>query len=126
MFLKRIFFISVFLFLRFYTNKFITLMFVQDLFLNRRVAIAKTIETSASHRNPRVQGSSGEKPRYTLKVPGSCKIRRGCNVLQVPIQIMPLKVPKRGSHPLSVGSKLRWYVFGSSFGMNPRPSGIAH
>ena len=54
------------------------------------------------------------------------KIRRGCNVLQVPIQILPLGVPKRGSHPLWGGSTLQWRVSGSSFGMNPRPSAISH
>ena len=36
----------------------------------------------------------------TLMAPGACKIRRGYNVLQVPIQIIPLGAPKRGS-PLS-------------------------
>ena len=40
------------------------------------------------------------------KIFGNGKIRRGCNVLQVPFQIIPLEVPKRGSHPLRGGSKL--------------------
>ena len=30
---------------------------------------------------------------------GACKIRRGCNVLQVPVQIIPLGVPKLGRYP---------------------------
>ena len=38
--------------------------------------------------------------------PGACKILCGCNVLLVPIQITPLGLPKRGSHPLRGGSKL--------------------
>ena len=63
---------------------------------------------------------------YTLMAPGACKIRRGCNVLQVSIQIILLGAPKRGSSPLRVGSKLRWHVSRSTFGMNPRPSAIAH
>ena len=63
---------------------------------------------------------------FTLMAPGACKIRRGCNVLQVPVQIILLGVPRRGSHPLHDGSKLRWHASGSSFGMNPRPSAIAH
>ena len=54
--------------------------------------------------------------------PGACKIRHGCNVLQ----ILSLGVPRRGSHPLRGRSKLRWHVYGSSFLMNPRPSAIAH
>ena len=31
--------------------------------------------------------------------PGACKIRRGCYVLQVPIQIIPLGIPKWGAIP---------------------------
>ena len=58
--------------------------------------------------------------------PDACKIRSGCNVLEVPIQIIPLGVPKWGSHLLRGGSKLRWHVSGSSFGMNPRPPAIVH
>ena len=42
------------------------------------------------------------------------------------IQIISLGLPKRGSHPLRGGSKLEWHVSGSSFGMNSRPSAIAH
>ena len=33
---------------------------------------------------------------------GACKIHFGCNVFQVPIQIIPLGIPKRGSHPLRI------------------------
>ena len=58
--------------------------------------------------------------------PGACKIRRGCNVLQVPIQIIPLGVPYMGSHPVRGESKLGWPVSESSFGMNPRQLEIAH
>ena len=61
---------------------------------------------------PEGQGSrlGWRKLSCTLKAPGICEIRRGCNVLQVPIQIIPPEVPKRGSHPLRGGSKLRWHV----------------
>ena len=31
--------------------------------------------------------------------PGACKIRRGRNVLQVPMQIIPLGLAKRGAIP---------------------------
>ena len=62
----------------------------------------------------------------TLMAPCACKIRRGCNVLQVPNQFILLGVPKLVSHPLHRGSKLRWHVSGLFFGMNPRPSAITH
>ena len=39
------------------------------------------------------------KPPCTLMAPGACKIHHGCNVLQVPIQIITLGMPKRGSIP---------------------------
>ena len=71
-------------------------------------------EQSAPDRRARVRAS-----------PGACKIRRGCNVFQVPIQMIPLGETKRRSHFFSGGSKLRWHVSGSSFGMNPKPSAIA-
>ena len=54
----------------------------------------------------RIRGSPGETSPCTLMTPGACKIRRGCNVLQVPIQIKLLEVPKCGCHPLLSGSKL--------------------
>ena len=65
-----------------------------------------------------------------LHAPGARKkIRCGCKILQVPIHnippIIPLLVPKRGSHPLRGGSKLRWQVSGLPCGMNPRPSATA-
>ena len=58
--------------------------------------------------------------------PGVYEIGRGYNVLQVPIQIIPLAVPKRGRPPLCDGSKLRRHASGQSLGMCPRPSAIAH
>ena len=45
----------------------------------------------------RLVASPGEKPLCTLMAPGACKIRRGCNVLQVPIQIIPLGVKSGGT-----------------------------
>ena len=75
---------------------------------------------------PKEQGSSGfmgspaEAPRCTLMAPGASKIRHGCNVLHVSIQVIALWVPNRN------GSKLRWLVSGSFLVMNPRPSAIAH
>ena len=50
--------------------------------------------------------------------PGACKISRGWNVLQVPIQIIPLGVQNRGSHPFRGGSELQWHVSELSLGMN--------
>ena len=41
-----------------------------------------------------------------LIAPGAYKNRRGCNVLQVPIQVMPFGVPKRSSRPLRDSQKL--------------------
>ena len=59
-----------------------------------------------------VQYSPGETPPCMLMAPGAFKILCRCNVLQVPIQIIPVGVPKRGSHPLRSGSNLRWNVSG--------------
>ena len=72
----------------------------------------------------RIRSSPGETLPCTLMAPG--KIRRGCNVLQIPIQIIPLGVQKWRSHPLRGESKLRWQVSGLSFEINTRPSEIAH
>ena len=75
-------------------------------FRKNHFAVAKLVEYSAPDRKTRVRGSPGEKPPCTLMASSACKIRRECNVLQVPIQIIPLGVPKRGRHPLCGGSKL--------------------
>ena len=91
-----------------------------------RAAVAQPAECSASDRRSCVQGSLGKTPPCTLMASAACKIRRGSNVLQVTIQIIPLGVPKRERHPLPGGSKLRWHVSGSYFEMNLRPSAIAH
>ena len=82
--------------------------------------------TQLSNWRAQIRGSPVKTPPCILMAPSTCKNRRGCNVLQIPIQIIPLWLPKRGSHPLRCGSKLRWHVFGSPIGMNPRPSAIAH
>ena len=86
----------------------------------------KSHEYSTPDRKAQVRGSPGETPSCTLMSPGACKIPRERNVLQIPIQIIPLGVPKRERHPLRGESKLRRHVSGSSFGINPRPSAIAH
>ena len=57
--------------------------------------MGKSDEHSAPDRRAWVQGSPDETAPCTLMTPGACKIRRGCNVLQVHIQIIPLGVPKR-------------------------------
>ena len=95
-------------------------------FLQDGPSVAKFAEHSASDRRARVRGSPGETLPCTLMAPGACKIRCECNVLQVPSQIIPLGVPKRGIHPLRGGSKLRWHVTGSFFGMNIRAPARAH
>ena len=64
----------------------------------------------------RICCSPSKKPPFTLTAPGAYKIRHWCNFLHVPIQIMPLGIPKRGSHPLHGGLKLRGHVSGSSSG----------
>ena len=51
-------------------------------------------------------GLAFETQPYTLIAPCACKIRHGCKILQVPIQIMFLGAIKRGSHPLCGRSKL--------------------
>ena len=61
-------------------------------------AVAESNELSALVRKARVRDSPGVTLPCMLMTPGACKIRRGCNVLQVPIQIIPLGVPKRGTH----------------------------
>ena len=59
--------------------------------------------------------------------PGAPKIRRGCNVLQITIQVIPLRVPKKGSHPLRIKIVMACLrLSGTSFEMNPRQSAIAH
>ena len=88
--------------------------------------VGKSDEHSAPNRRARVQGWPSETPPCMLMAPGACKIRRGCIVLQVPIQVIPLGVPKRGSHPHRGRSKLWWHVSGPSLGMSPRPSATAH
>ena len=62
----------------------------------------------------------------TLMAPGACKIRHGCNVLQVPIQIILLGIPKRENHLLRGGSKLWWHVSGPTVGISHRPSAVVH
>ena len=69
--------------------------------------MGKSDKHSALDRRARIQSSPGETPPCTLMASDACKIRRGYNVLQVLIQIIPLEVPKRGSHILRGGSKLK-------------------
>ena len=58
------------------------------------LAVAKMDGHSAADRRSRALDSPGETLPCTLMAPGARKIRRGCNVLQVPVQIIPLWVPK--------------------------------
>ena len=88
-------------------------------------AVAKSDEHSIPDRRARVRDSPGATLPSTLMAPGAYKIRHRCNVLQVPIQIIPLGVPKQGSHPLRGESKMWLHVSGSSSRMNPKPSAIA-
>ena len=64
---------------------------------------------SAEHSTPDwrtwVEGSPGETPPCTLMALGASKIRRGCSVLQVPIQISPLGVLRRGANLHPVGDQ---------------------
>ena len=70
--------------------------------------ITQSAESSTPERRTRVQGSFGEITPFTLMSSGASKILRGCNVLQVPNQIMPLWVPIRESR--CDGSKLMAYL----------------
>ena len=65
--------------------------------------MAKSDENSIKSRRARVRGSPGETLPCALMAPDARKLRRGCSVLQVPIQIITLREPKRGIHPLSGG-----------------------
>ena len=60
----------------------------------RSPAVGKSDKHSSLDRW--VRGLPGEIPPCMLMAPGACKIRREYNVLQIPIQIIPLGVPKRG------------------------------
>ena len=75
-----------------------------------KAMVAHSTEHSSTDRRTKVRSSAGRTPLCTLMAPGACKIWRGCDVLQVPIQIIPLEVLKRGSYPLRGGSKLQRYV----------------
>ena len=48
--------------------------------------VAQSLEYSALDQRTRVRRSPGKKPTCTQMEPGACKIRRGCNILQVPMQ----------------------------------------
>ena len=63
---------------------------------------------------------------YANVTPSACKILRGCNVLQVPIQNYTSEGMKAGEPSPRGGSKLGWHVSGPSLGMSLRPSAIAH
>ena len=58
--------------------------------------MAQPVKNSDLDQRASVQGSPDETPPCMLMAPGACKIRREYNVLQIPIQIIPLGVPKRG------------------------------
>ena len=87
------------------------------LFLNLRDAVALLAEQSAPDRRSQVRDWSVETTSCTLMAPGAFKIRRACNVLQVPTQIISLGVPKRGEPSPLGGSKLRWHVSRPSLGI---------
>ena len=62
-----------------------------------QAAVAQWVESSALDRGTLVRDSPSEKPSCRLMAPGACKIRRGCNALQVPIQIISLSGKARHS-----------------------------
>ena len=61
--------------------------------------MAELDEHTAPGQIDRVRDSPGETLLCMLMAPGACKICRRCNVLQVPIQIIPLGIPKWGAIP---------------------------
>ena len=89
-------------------------------------SVGKSNEHTAPDQQARVLGLLSETPPHTLMASGACKIRLGNNVLQVLIQIIPLGVPKWGSHPLRGRSKLWLHVFWPSLETNVRSSAIDH
>ena len=67
------------------------------MFRNGRATVAQSAELTTPDWMARAPGSPGETPPCLLMILGACKIPRNCNVLQVPIQIVPFGVPKRGT-----------------------------
>ena len=63
-------------------------------------------EHSATDQRAWIRGLLREKSSCMLMAPGTSKTHRKCDILQVPIQIIPLAVPKQGSYPLCGRSKL--------------------
>ena len=63
-----------------------------------------------------------------LMAPGACKISRGCNILQVPCQVIPLGLPWQSDGlAICIRTKIaRPVVFRLAFGFNLRPSAKAH
>ena len=53
-------------------------------YINVGEAVVQCVEHPAPDRIAWIRGSPGETLLYMLLAPGACKIRRGCNVLQVP------------------------------------------
>ena len=79
-------------------------------------------ECSAPGKRARIRCLPGETPPCTLMVSGACKIHRGCNVLQVPCQLLPLEVPWQ-SDGLATCLRIkieRPIVSGSALGLTPR------
>ena len=76
-----------------------------EVLLKYGAVVALLAERSAPDRSARIGGSLGETPPCTPVASDTCKISRGCNVLQVPLQIIPLGMPKGRCHPLRGGSK---------------------
>ena len=89
----------------------------------QRATGAHSAVNSALDRRTRVRGLFGETPPCALMTLGAWKIRIGCNILKVPIQI--ITSGERVSYFLHGESKLWWHVSGSSLGIRPRPSAIA-
>ena len=61
--------------------------------------VVQSVESSAQDWRARVKGSPGETSPCTVVVPGACKISCGCNVLQIPIQIIPMGYQSGGAIP---------------------------
>ena len=65
-----------------------------------RAAVTLLAEQLAPDLRSRIQGSSDEISQCTQFAPSACKIHLGCNVLQVPVQIVPLEVQKQITHTI--------------------------
>ena len=69
-------------------RKIIQIVIHNQYFILMETAVTQSADHSTPDRRARVRVLPGDTPPYTLMAPVECKLRRGCNVLPVPTQIM--------------------------------------